>query len=357
MNKINSLITISFSIFIQLFLAFQVQSESNNLKIGFIYVSPIADAGWTYAHDQGRKVIEDLNVTINKVESVDEGIQSEPILEYFAKNNYDIIFATSYGYMDPVLKVAKMYPNVIFMHCSGYKQSINVGTYFGRMYQPRYLTGILAGAMTRSNNIGFVAAYPLSEVIRGINAFTLGAKSVNPKIKVHVVWTKTWFDPKKEKLAAMSLFDKGVDVITQHQDSPSIVIAAQKRNVYAIGYNTDMNHFAPKVHLASSVWDWSIVYKKIINQVRMKQWKSQNIWWGIETGLVDISTIYDNVPKNIKQIVMAEREKMIAGTLCVFKGPIKDQYGNIRIPNNKIASDSQLLNMKWFTKGVQGEIE
>ncbi|KPA14805.1 ABC transporter substrate-binding protein [Candidatus Magnetomorum sp. HK-1] len=344
-------------IIIQLIFVLQVQSKSNNLKIAFIYVSPVGDAGWTYAHDQGRKAIEASDLTIEVVESVDEGIQSEPIIEYFAKNHYDIIFATSYGYMDPVLKVAKMYPDVIFMHCSGGKQSKNVGTYFGRMYQPRFLTGIIAGAMTKSNQIGFIAAYPISEVIRGINAFAIGVKSINPKAQVHVVWTKTWFDPKKEKVAAATLFDKGVDVITQHQDSPAAIIAAQKKNVYAIGYNVDMHHFAPRFHLASSVWNWSIIYENTIDQVRQGQWKSQNIWWGIKTGLVDISTISNIVPKSIRQIVMAKRKELIAGTYSVFKGPIKDQSGKIRIPMNKIASDKQLLDMKWFVEGVQGAIE
>jgi basic membrane protein A len=306
----------------------------------------------------GRREMETVpGLTVKFVESVDEGIQSEPILEYFAKNNYDLIFATSYGYMDPVIKIAKMYPDVIFMHCSGFKRSENVGTYFGRMYQPRYLTGMVAGAMTKSNLIGYVAAYPIPEVIRGINAFTLGVKSENPDAEVHVMWSKTWYDPIKEKSVAKALLDKGVDVITQHQDSPAIQVAAQKRNVYSIGYNTDMSKFAPRAHLTASIWNWKIIYKYIVDQVRGGTWKSQNIWWGMEKGVVDIAPISNLVPKNIREKVQAKRQELIKGQFFVFEGPLKDQEGMIRIDAGKKATDEQLLNMKWFVNGVVGKIE
>lgn len=357
MKNIRSILVVGICTLSFLFF-FQGESRAKELKIGFLYVSPISDAGWTYSHDIARREIETISgLTVKFIESVDEGIQSEPILEYFAKNKYDLIFATSYGYMDPVIKIAKMYPNVIFMHCSGFKRSKNVGTYFGRMYQPRYLTGMVAGAMTKSNLIGYVAAYPIPEVIRGINAFTLGVKSENPDAEVHVIWTKTWYDPLKEKSAATTLLNKGVDVITQHQDSPATQVAAQKRNVYSIGYHTDMSKFAPDVHLTSSVWNWKVIYKYIVDQVRDGTWKSQDIWWGMEKDAVDIAPISNKVPKNIREKVQAKRQELIKDQFGVFEGPIKDQKGTVRIPAGEKATDEQLLNMKWFVNGVKGKIE
>ena len=338
--------------------SFPAICASKELKIGFLYVSPISDAGWTHAHDLGRKAIETLpGMTVKFVESVDEGIQTEPILTYFAKKNYDLVFATSYGYMDPVIKIAKLYPKAIFMHCGGHKRAENVGVYFARIYQPRYLTGIAAGGMTRSNRIGYVAAYPIPEVIRGINAFTIGAQSVNPDVKVHVVWTKTWYDPIKEKAAAVSMLDKGVDVITQHQDSPAAQVAAQKRNVYSIGYNTDMSKFAPKAHLTSAIWNWEIMYRYIVDQVRNDTWKSEDIWWGMEKGVVDISPLSDFVPPALKKKIQTKRQKLINGEIVVFQGPIKDQKDVVRIPAKKRASDEKLLGMNWFVNGVMGSIE
>ncbi|MBF0121074.1 MAG: BMP family ABC transporter substrate-binding protein [Desulfobacterales bacterium] len=338
--------------------SFPAISASKELKIGFMYVSPISDAGWTYVHDLGRKALETIpGLTVKFVESVDEGIQTESILTYFAQNNYDLIFATSYGYMDPVIKIAESYPNVIFMHCSGNKRAKNVGVYFGRIYQPRYLTGIAAGGMTRSNLIGYVAAYPIPEVIQGINAFTLGAQSVNPDVKVHVVWTKTWYDPVKEKAAAESLLDKGVDVITQHQDSPATQVAAQKRNVYCIGYNTDMSKFAPKAHLISAIWNWEIIYRHIVNQVLNGTWKSEDILWGIEKGAVDISPVSNLVPPALKEKIQTKKQALISGELLVFQGPVNDQKGVTRIKPKERNEDAILLNMNWFVNGVVGNIE
>jgi basic membrane protein A len=225
------------------------------------------------------------------------------------------------------------------------------------MYQPRYLTGMVAGAMTKSNLIGYVAAYPIPEVVRGINAFTLGVKSENPDAEVHVMWTKTWYDPTKEKSVATALLNKGVDVITQHQDSPATQVAAQKWNVYSIGYNTDMSKFAPTAHLTASVWNWKVIYKYIVDQVRAGTWKSEDIWWGMEKGVVDMAPISNVVPKNIREKIQAKRQELIKGQLFVFEGPIKDQKGMVRIPANKKATDEQLLGMQWFVNGVIGKIE
>ena len=232
--------------------AFCGLSAAEDMKVGFVYVSPIGDAGWSYAHDVGRQAVEAMDgVTTAYVESVPEGPDSERVMQNMARKDFKVIFATSFGYMDSMLKVAKRFPDVIFMHCSGFKLAPNMGNYFGRIYQARYLSGMVAGDMTKSNILGYVAAFPIPEVIRGINAFTLGAQAVNPEVQVRVVWTKTWYDPATEKEAAKSLLDVGADVIAQHQDSPGPQEAAQERGAYSIGYNSDMSAFAPKAPLPS----------------------------------------------------------------------------------------------------------
>ncbi|MCL4442351.1 MAG: BMP family ABC transporter substrate-binding protein, partial [Firmicutes bacterium] len=224
--------------------------DSGKFKVAFMYVGPVGDGGYTYAHDQGRKYLEekmpDVQATI--VESVPDTNAADPERELtrLAEEGNKVIFATSFGYMDPTINVAKKYPNVVFMHCSGFKTAENVGTYFGRMYQARYLTGIVAGKTTKSNLIGYVGAYPIPEVVRGINAFTQGVRSVNPKAKVKVVWTNTWYDPAKEKEAGKTLLDAGCDVIAQHQDTPGPQQAAEEKGKFGIGYNSDMSKFAPK---------------------------------------------------------------------------------------------------------------
>lgn len=328
---------------------------AKDLQVGFVYVSPVGDAGWSYAHDKGRLFIDQMEgVTTAYVESVPEGPDSERVMLNMARKNYDLIFATSFGYMDPMLKVAKKFPKVVFMHCSGFKKSENMGNYFGRMYQARYLSGIVAGAMTKANTLGYVAAFPIPEVIRGINAFTLGAQSVNPDVQVRVVWTKTWYDPATEKEAAKSLLDVGADVIAQHQDSPGPQEAAQEKGVYSIGYNSDMSAFAPKAHLCAPVWNWGPFYAQMVEAVRAGQWESQAYWYGLENGIVDLSPMSAMVPADVQSKVMAEKEAIKAGSQKVFTGPIKDQAGQVKIAAGKSGSDEELLGMNWFVQGVIG---
>ncbi len=330
-------------------------NEKKNIKIGFIYVSPVGDAGWSYAHNEARKAIEAMEgVETSFVESVPEGPDSERVMLNMARKDFDLIFATSFGYMDPMLKVAKRFPDTVFMHCSGFKTAPNMGNYFGRMYQARYLSGMVAGAMTRTDTLGYVAAFPIPEVIRGINAFALGAQSVNPEAKVRVVWTKTWYDPATEKEAAKSLLDVGADVIAQHQDSPGPQEAAQQRGVYSIGYNTDMSQFAPEAHLVAPVWNWTPFYKEIVRQVKAGSWESKSYWWGLEKEIVDISPISDKVPADVRKKVLDKKADIIADTFTVFTGPIKDQQGKVRIPEGKSAADAELLGMDWFVEGVIG---
>ena len=349
---------ILFVVFSVIFLVGSVAFAGNEMKVGFIYVTPIGDAGWSYAHDQGRLAVEAMpGVKTTYVEAVKEGPDSERVMLNMARKGYGLIFATSYGYMDPMLKVAKQFPKTVFMHCSGFKRAKNMGTYFGRMYQARYLSGIVAGSMTNSNILGYVAAFPIPEVIRGINAFALGAQSVNPKAQVRVVWTKTWYDPATEKEAAKSLLDVGADVITQHQDSPAAQEAAQEKGVYSIGYDSDMSKVAPKAHLTAPVWNWAPLYKKLVREVRQGTWKSESLWPGLEEGIIDLSPFGPMVPEKVRTMVMKKKTAIASGKAKVFVGPIRDQKGNMRFAKGVAASDKELLGMTWFVQGVIGTTE
>jgi len=333
--------------------------KTGELKVGFVYTSPVGDAGYSWAHDQGRKAIEKLGgIKTSYVEAVKEGADAERVIENMARSGHDLIFTTSFGFMDPTMKVAKDYPNVKFMHCSGFKSAGNMSNYFGRIYQARYLTGMVAGMMTKSNTIGYVAAFPIPEVIRGINAFTLGVQSMNPKAQVRVVWTKTWFNPALEKDAAVSLLDVGADVIAQHQDSPGPQEAAEERGKYSIGYNSDMAHFAPKANLTSAVWNWAPMYEAIVKEVREGTWTGgRAIWWGMDKGVVDIAPFGPMVPKAVQDKVLAQKALFMKGEDKVFVGPIKDQAGQVKIPAGVKAEDKELLGMTWFVEGVVGSVQ
>ncbi len=333
-------------------------APAGELLVGFVYVSPVGDAGYSYAHDQGRKVVEEMDGVMTMYqEAVPEGPDSERVILNMARKGAKLIFTTSYGYMDPTIRVAKEFPETFFMHCSGFKMADNAGNYFGRMYQARYLTGMVAGAMTKSNIIGYAAAFPIPEVIRGINAFTLGVRAVNPEAQVRVVWTKTWYDPTTEKEAAKSLIDVGADVITQHQDSPGPQEAAQERGVYSIGYNTDMSAFAPKSHLTAAIWNWGAFYKDQVEKVKSGAWKPESLWWGMETGIVGLAPFGPMVPEDVKAKVLDAQRKIVSKELVVFAGPVKNQKGEMAIPAGQTATDEQLLGMSWFVEGVVGGTE
>lgn len=335
------------------------QEEAKAFKAGFVYVSPVGDAGYSYAHDMGRKAVDALDwATTSFVESVPEGADSERVIRNMARNGFDIVFTTSFGYMDPTIKVAKEFPEVKFMHCSGFKKSENVSNYFGRIYQSRYLTGLVAGAMTKSNKLGYVAAFPIPEVIRGINAYTLGVRKVNPEAEVRVVWTKTWYDPALEKDAAKSLLDAGCDVIAQHQDSPAPQEAAQEAGAYSVGYNSDMSSFAPKAHLTSAVWNWGPAYVKMVEEAKNGTWQGDlAYWWSMADGVVDIAPMGAMVPEDVKASVMAAKAELVAGNDTIFAGPIKNQKGEVVIPEGTTAPDGDLLGMTWFVDGVIGTTE
>lgn len=331
---------------------------AKEFKVGFVYVSPVGDAGWSFSHDQGRKALAKLpGVKTTFVENVAEGPDTERVLTDMARKGYNLIFTTSFGYMDSTLKVAKMFPKTVFMHCSGYKTAKNMGNYFGRMYQARYLSGMVAGAMTKSNKIGYVAAFPIPEVIRGINAFTLGVQSQNPKAQVRVVWTKTWYDPATEKEAAKSLLDVGCDIIAQHQDSPGPQEAAEERGAYSIGYNSDMSKFAPKAQLTSCIWNWAPFYIKTVKAVEAGTWKTESVWLGMNTGIVDLSPFGPMVPKALQDKVNAEKKAIETGAFKVFTGPVKDQKGAVKIAAGVVPPDKAIWGMTWFVQGVVGTTE
>jgi basic membrane protein A len=331
---------------------------SKQVEAGFIYVGPVGDAGWTYAHDQGRQEMEALAFVrpSTYIESVPEGAESARVISGLVRKGANLIFTTSFGYMDATIDVAKKNKDVVFMHCSGFKTAENVGTYFGRMYEPRYLSGIVAGKMSNKNIIGYVAAFPIPEVIRGINAFTLGVRSVNPQAEVKVVWTQTWFDPGIERDAADSLLDVGADVLAMHQDAPATLQAAEDRGAYVIGYNSDMRDFAPNAFLTAPVWNWGSLYTKLAKEVGNGTWKSEQIWDGMKEGLVELATFNSKVPAEVQTLVAEKEAAIKAGTFHPFTGPIKDQAGKEVVAAGKTPSDSDLLGMSYFVEGVQGTI-
>jgi basic membrane protein A len=333
-------------------------AKKEKVKAGYIYVGPVGDAGWTYSHDQGRKEMEALPFVepSTYIETVPEGAESARVITGLVRKGHNLVFTTSFGYMDATLEVAKRNKDVVFMHCSGYKTAENVGTYFGRMYEPRYLSGIVAGKMTKANVIGYVAAFPIPEVIRGINAFTLGVRSVNPTAQVRVVWTQTWFDPGIERDAADSLLDVGADVLTMHQDAPATLQAAEARGAYVIGYNSDMRSFAPKAFLTAPVWNWGPLYTKIAQEVKDGTWKSESIWWGMQQQLVQLAPLSNKIPADVRALVEEKTAAIKAGKLHPFTGPVKGQNGELVIAAGATPNDGELLGMSYFVEGVQGTI-
>jgi basic membrane protein A len=334
-----------------------MSSAQEKLRAAFVYVGPIGDGGWTYAHNDGRKALEKMGVETAYVESVPEGAEAEKIITRFAAEGYDLVFTTSYGFMDPTIEVAKKFPKVIFGHCSGYKRAKNVFTYFGRMYQPKYLAGMIAGKMTKTGKIGFVAPHPIPEVIRHINAFALGLRSVNQSARVHVVWTGAWFDPGKERDAAVALMDAGCDIIATGADSPASMQAAEKRGFYSFGYDSDGRAFAPRSFLTAPIWDWSVIYNDIVKKMKegFTDWENLDYWDGLESGVVKLAPLSDLVPDNVRKIVEARTEELKKDD-NIFVGPIKDQSGAVKVKDGVKLTDAELLSMMWFVEGVVGNI-
>ena len=329
------------------------------LKIGFVYVSPIGDAGWTSQHDQGRKQLEAAlggAVKTSFVESVSEGADAERVIRDFAANGFKLIFTTSFGYMNPTIKVAKQFPNVMFEHATGYKREANVATYSARFYEARYLTGIVAGKMTKSSILGYVAAFPIPEVVQGIDAFTLGARSVNPKVEVRVIWTSSWYDPGKEREAADTLVAQGADVLTHHTDSTAVVQAAEAKGVYAIGYHSDMSKYGPHAELTAATHHWGDYYIAEAKAALAGSWKSHDVWGGIKDGMVGLGPFNAAVPEEVRALVEAKKAEIAAGKLQPFQGPIQDNEGKERVAAGAALADSQILGLNWYVAGVAGKL-
>ena len=332
---------------------------ANPLKVAFVYVSPVGDAGWTRSHDDARRHLEQVygeQIETRIVEGVAEGAASRKVITELAESGADMIFTTSWGYMVPTQRVASMYPNTVFEHATGLRRGENLSTYATRAYEGRYLAGVLAGQMTKSNKIGYVAAYPIVEVIRGINAFTLGAKSVNPDIEVHVEWIKSWYNPAKSAAMANKLLNLGVDVMAQHTDSPEPIKAAAARGVYAIGYHTDMSAFAPQHHLASVIHDWSGIYEQRVASLKSDEWSASMVWPGLKEGAVKLASISPKVPAVAVKAVDAAKSAIISGDLKIFSGPIKTHRGRTKIRAGRVLTDDELLRMNWYVEGVKGDL-
>ena len=329
------------------------------IKAAWIYVGPVGDAGWSFAHDLGRKAVEAKfgdGVKTTFVEKVPEGADAERVIRDLATQGNKIIFATSFGYMDAMMKVAGEFPDIKFEHATGYKTAPNMRIYDASFYQDTYMAGVIAGKMTKTNVLGFVGSFPIPEVLRNINAFTLGAQSVNPKIRTKVVWVNTWFDPPKESEAAQSLINQKADVLLQNTDSTAVLQTAEKNGKYAFGWDSDMSAFGPKAHLGSAIVNWAPYYIKAIEELKAGTWKTERTVWGVKEGLNDLIKIADVVPEDAKKRVEEIKAGMKDGSFEVFTGPIVDNTGKERLAKDQKADQAWRDKIDFYVKGVEGKV-
>ena len=330
---------------------------AQDITVGFVYVSPIGDAGWTYQHDLGRLEMEkNTGVTTKYVENVPEGPDAERVIREMAKRGDKVIFATSFGYMNPMLKVSKQFPNTAFVHATGYKMGKNMGLYNARFYEARYLTGVIAGEVTKSNVLGYVAAFPIPEVLQGINAFIQGARSVNPKAELRVIWVNSWFHPGKERQASMTLMSQGADVITHHTDSTAVVQAAEERGKYAFGYHSDMSKYGSTAHLTAATHHWGNYYTKVVKAAIAGNWKPENVWGGYKEGMIKLAPLNPSLPAELRNRIASMEKQLTAGTLHPFAGPVVDQDGKIRVVAGETMSDGDLSGMDYYVEGVVSKL-
>ena len=329
------------------------------LRVAFVYVAPIGDAGWTFQHELGRRAMDKAlgdKVSSSYVEDVAEGADAERVIRKLATDGNQLIFTTSFGYMNPTLKVAQQFPKIWFDHATGYKRAANVGTYSARFYEGRYLAGLIAGRMSKSGIGGYVAAFPIPEVVQGINAFTLGAQSVNPKFTTKVVWTSSWFDPGKERAAADTMIGQGADIVTHHTDSTAVVQAGEEKGVYSIAYNSDMSKYGPKTCLTAVTMIWDGYYIATAKAAVEGKWEPTDVWGGIKDGMIALAPLNSVVPVEAAKDVTAKQAQIATGLLKPFQGPIADQDGKERVAKGAALSDKEILEMKWFAAGVQGKL-
>jgi simple sugar transport system substrate-binding protein len=335
-------------------------AKAEPLKIAFAYVGPVGDGGWTFAHDNARKAVEQHfgdKIVTSYVEKVPEGADAERVFRDMVGQGNKLIFGTTFGYMEPMLKVAADNPDVKFEHATGYKRLANMNTYDSRTYQGAYMAGVLAGKMTKSNSLGIVGSIPIPEVVRNINSFTLGALSVNPKIHTKVVWVNEWFDPPKETEAAQSLINGGADVLFQNTDSSAVLQAAAKNKKWAFGWDSDMTAYAPEAHLASAVINWVPYYTKAIQDALDGKWTgNQASWWGVKEGAIDLVSINDKVPADAKEAVEKVKAGLKDGSFVIWKGPIVSNDGKAVLKDGEVADDKFLGGINFFVKGVIGKV-
>ena len=335
-----------------------VAQTEEPLKVGFVYVSPIGEAGWSWQQEVGRReMVEALGdkVSTQYVEDVPEGADAERVIRDLAQQGNKLIFTTSFGYMNPTLKVAKQFPDVTFIHSTGYKTAPNVGVTNSRFYEARYLAGIVAGKVTESNIIGYVGAFPIPEVLQGINAFARGMRSVNPDAEVRVIWANTWYDPGKERDAALALLGQGADVITHHTDSTATVQAAEERGKWAVAYHSDMSRFAPNAQLVAVTHHWGDYFTNVARQVIDGTWESNMVWGGLKEDMARVEGFGPAVTEDVRALVEEKRQEIIAGELTPFDAPLKDNTGKVILETGSLDDDA-LNRMNYYVEGVAGKL-
>jgi len=333
--------------------------KAEPLKIAFAYVGPVGDGGWTFAHDNGRKEIEKAfgdKVVTTFVEKVPESADAERVIRDMAAQGNKLIFGTTFGYMEPMLKVAADNKEVKFEHATGYKTADNMRTYDSRTYEGAYMAGVIAGKMTKTNTLGVVASIPIPEVIRNINSYTMGAQSVNPKIKTKVVWVNEWFNPPKESEAATSLINAGADVLMQNTDSSAVLQTAEKMGKRAFGWDSDMTAYGPKAHLGSAVINWGPYYVKAVGEALDGKWSTGTSWWGVKEGAIEMVNVAADVPDDIKKRITDIKAGLKDGSFAIWKGPIVDQSGKEMLAKDVVADDKYLGGVMFYVKGVEGKI-
>ena len=329
------------------------------LKISFAYVGPVGDGGWTFAHDNGRKALEKElgdKIVTSIVESVPESADAERVFRDMVGQGNKLVFGTTFGFMEPMLKVAADAKDVKFEHATGFKNADNMATYDSRTYEGAYMAGVIAGKMTKTNTLGVVGSIPIPEVIRNINSFTLGAQSVNPKIKTKVVWVNEWFSPPKETEAATALINGGADVLFQNTDSPAVLKTAESKGKRAFGWDSDMTAYGPKAHLASAVINWGPYYIKATKDALDGKWAAGKSWWGVKEGAIDIVSIAEDVPAETKTRIEEIKKGLVDGSFVIWKGPIMDQSGKVVVAKDAVADDAFLGGLNFYVKGVEGKI-
>ncbi|MBS3786012.1 MAG: BMP family ABC transporter substrate-binding protein [Gammaproteobacteria bacterium] len=331
-----------------------------DVKVGFVYVSPLGEAGWSHQHELGRQALEaalGAQVETRYVDNVSEGADAERVIREFASSGNDLVIATSFGYMNYVERIAQEFPDVQFLHATGYKDGPNFANYNARFYEGRYLTGVIAGHMSETEILGYVAAVPIPEVVQGINAFTRGARSVNPDIEVRVIWTNSWYDPGREREAANTLLAQGADVLTHHTDSTAVVQAVEDsdREAWGIGYHSDMSGFGPETHLTATTHHWGDYYIDVVESVIEGDYAPSNLWGGHAEGMIDIAPLNDAVPAAVATEIEALQSSMRDGDFYPFTGPVINQAGETVLEAGEVMSDSELNQMDYFVEGVASE--